>query len=666
MQKFTPSDFRLVANTIRGLSMDAIQKAKSGHPGLPLGMADVASVLWLKYLNHDPVNPAWPNRDRFLLSGGHGSSMLYSLLHLSGYDVSLDDLRQFRQLGSRTPGHPEVGMTPGVEATTGPLGQGLGYAVGMALSERMLATRVNTEDTKYIDHYTYAFCGDGDMMEGISHEVAPLAALWNLEKLIVFYDCNGISIEGDTSSALERDVGARFKAYGWRVLTVDGNDPDAIDKVILKARRLTGAPTLVICKTTIGFGSPNKAGKASAHGEPLGVEEVTLTKQALGLSPEEFHVDEKVRRLFASRLLSLRRLSGKWFRMRRDAFRANPEFAALWKQHFEDVIPEDLASKLPVFPTDKTMATRASSGKALQVLAHELPQLVGGSADLAPSNKTWLDGFETVGPQTMNGRNIHFGVRELGMGAIASGIALHGGLRPYCATFFVFVDYLRPVIRVAALSKTPVIFVLTHDSFYVGEDGPTHEPVEQIASFRVMPNVTLIRPADAAETNEAWLAALRNRKGPTLLLLTRQNLPVFDRTVCASAEGLQKGAYILWQRGTGVPDLTVIATGSEVSLALAAAQAVPDANIRVVSMPSWELFEAQTQAYRDRVLPPACTRRLAIEAGSSFGWERYVGDRSRCISLDTFGASGSYADLERHFGFTQENVVNRIRTLLMV
>lgn len=628
-------------------------------------MADVAAVLWLKYLKHDPVNPAWPDRDRFVLSGGHGSALLYSLLHLSGYDVSLDDLRDFRQFGSRTPGHPEVGQTPGVEATTGPLGQGLGNAVGMALSERMLAQRFNAEGRTLIDHYTYAFCGDGDIMEGISHEVAPLAALWKLEKLIVFYDANGITIEGDTSVTLERDVGARFKAYGWRVLTVDGLDPNAIDRVISKARHASGAPTLVICKTTIGFGSPNKAGKASSHGEPLGVEEVALTKQALGIPAEEFYVEDSVRALFKSRALGLRRLSKKWFRMRKEAFAADPELASLWKQHFEDALPEDIASKLPTYSTEKPLATRAASGKAMQVLAHELPQLVGGSADLGPSNKTWLDGYDTVGPDTMGGRNFHFGVRELGMGAIVSGMALHGGFRPYCATFYIFSDYLRPVIRVASLSKLPIIYVFSHDSFYVGEDGPTHEPVEQSASFRTMPGLTLIRPADAAETNEAWLAALRNRKGPTLLLLTRQNLPVIDRTECAPAEGLQKGAYTLWQRGTGTPELIVIATGSEVSLALAAAQSVPDAAIRVVSMPSWELFEAQTQAYRDKILPPACTKRLAVEAGASFGWERYVGDRSRCISLDTFGASAPYVDLERHFGFTPDAVATKIRSLLL-
>ncbi len=661
----TDSLLSLSANTIRCLSIDAIQAAKSGHPGLPMGLADVATVLWLKYLKHDPKNPAWADRDRFVLSGGHGSMLLYSLLHLAGYGVSLDDLRQFRQFGGITPGHPERGITPGVEATTGPLGQGFANAVGMAAAERMLAARFNAEERTLVDHYTYVFCGDGDLMEGISHEAAPLAALWKLEKLVVFYDSNHISIEGDTAPALERDVAARFKDYGWRVLAVDGLDPAAIDKVIAKARRPAGAPTLVVCSTTIGYGSPHKAGTASAHGEPLGEEELALTKQALGLSPEPFDAPDAVRALFASRAASLRRQCKKWFRLRKAAFQADPAFAALWRQFADDVLPDDLASRLPAFPLDKPIATRAASGKILQALAKALPQLVGGSADLAPSNKTWLDGYEAVGADTPLGRNVPFGVRELGMGGIASGIALHGGLRPYCATFFVFSDYLRPVLRVAALSKLPVIYVLTHDSFYVGEDGPTHEPVEQTMACRAIPGVTVLRPADAAETNEAWLAALRNRKGPSLLLLTRQNLPVFDRSVCASAEGVQKGAYTLWQRGTGTPDLLVLATGSEVSLALQAAQSVPDANLRVVSMPSWELFEAQSQAYRDRVLPPDCRKRLSIEAGVSLGWERYVGDRRNCISLDTFGASGPYADLERHFGFTPDAVAARIRAMLM-
>ncbi len=665
MQALASSDFRLAANTLRGLSIDAIQKAKSGHPGVCLGMADVAAVLWLKYLKHDPVNPTWPDRDRFVLSGGHGSALLYSLLHLAGYDVSLDDLRAFRQVGSRTPGHPERGVTSGVEATTGPLGQGLANAVGMALAERMLAARLNAPDRAFVDHYTYAFCGDGDLMEGISHEVAPLAALWRLEKLVVFYDSNHISIEGDTALALERDVSARFKAYGWRVLAVDGLDPAAIDKVIAKARRPAGAPTLVVCSTTIGYGSPHKAGTASAHGEPLGEEELALTKQALGLSPEPFDAPDAVRALFASRAASLRRQCKKWFRLRKAAFQADPAFAALWRQFADDVLPDDLASRLPDFPLDKPIATRAASGKILQALAKALPQLVGGSADLAPSNKTWLDGYEAVGADTPLGRNIHFGVRELGMGGIASGIALHGGLRPYCATFFVFSDYLRPVLRVAALSHLPVVYVLTHDSFYVGEDGPTHEPVEQLAAFRAMPGVTILRPADATETREAWLAALRNREGPTLLLLTRQSLPVFDRAALAPADGLRKGAYTLWQCGEGTPELLLLASGSEVSLALQATQSVPDANIRVVSMPSWELFERQPQAYRDRVIPPACTKRLALEAGASFGWERYVGDRKNCVALDTFGASGPYKALELRFGFTPEAVAAKIRAMLM-
>lgn len=663
MKKLTSSDFTLAANTIRGLAIDTIQKANSGHPGVCLGMADVAAVLWLGFLRHDPTNPAWPDRDRFVLSGGHGSALLYSLLHLAGYDLSLDDLKGFRQFGTRTPGHPERGLTPGVEATTGPLGQGLANAVGMAAAERMLAARFNAEDHTLVDHHTYVFCGDGDLMEGISHEVGPLAALWRLEKLIVFYDSNHITIEGDTAPAQGEDVAARFKAYGWRILSVDGHDPDAIAKVIAKARRPAGAPTLVVCRTEIGHGSPHKAGTAAAHGEPLGAEEVALTKQTLGLPPDEFHVSDEVRALFAARLDTLRRQSRKWFRLRRAAFKADAALASLWKCHYEDEIPKNIESVLPVF--DKPVATRAASGKALQALAAALPQLVGGSADLAPSNKTWLDAYPAFSADEPLGRNFHFGIRELGSAAICAGIALHGGMRPYCATFFTFADYMRPAIRVAALSKLPVIYVFTHDSFYVGEDGPTHEPVEQLASFRAMPGVTVLRPSDPAETALAWVAALRNREGPTLLLLTRQNLPIIDRALCAPAEDLARGAYTLWQRGTGTPDLILLASGSEVSLALQAANAVPGANLRVVAMPSWELFERQSQSYRDKVLPPACTRRLAVEAGASFGWERYVGDRTNVIALDSFGASGPYKVLEREFGFTPDAVAARIRTALM-
>ena len=664
MKKPSPADFSLVANTLRGLAIDAIQKANSGHPGVCLGMADIAAVLWLGHLRHDPVNPAWPDRDRFVLSGGHGSALLYSLLHVAGYDLSLDDLKGFRQFGTRTPGHPERGLTPGVEATTGPLGQGLANAVGMAAAERMLAARVNADGRPLVDHYTYVFCGDGDLMEGISHEVAPLAALWKLEKLVVFSDSNHITIEGDTAPAQGEDVAARFKAYGWRVLSVDGHDVAAIDKAIAKARRPgAGAPTLVVCRTEIGHGSPHKAGTAAAHGEPLGVDELALTKQALGLPAEPFFVPEEVRALFAARLASLRRQSRKWFRVRKEAFKADPALAALWKQHFDDELPKDIESRLPVF--EKPVATRAASGKTLQALAAALPQLVGGSADLAPSNKTWLDAYPAFSGDDPLGRNFHFGIRELGSAAICAGIVLHGGLRPFCATFFTFSDYMRPAIRVAALSKLPVIYVFTHDSFYVGEDGPTHEPVEQLAAFRAMPGVTVLRPSDPAETAQAWLAALRNREGPTLLLLTRQNLEVIDRTRCAPAESLAKGAYTLWQRGEGKPDLLLLASGSEVSLALKAAEAVPDANIRVVAMPSWELFERQSQAYRDRVLPPECTRRLALEAGASFGWERYVGDRRNCVALDAFGASGPYKALEMHYGLTPDAVAARIRTLLM-
>jgi len=662
MIHLTHDDFSLAANTIRGLSMDGVQAAESGHPGLPMGMADVAAVLWLKYLKHDPSRTDWADRDRFVLSGGHGSMLLYSLLHLSGYPLPLDELKRFRQLGSLTPGHPEVGHTPGVETTTGPLGQGIGNAVGMAIAERMLAARFNTEARTVIDHHTYAFCGDGDMMEGVTHEAASLAGHLKLEKLVLFYDSNHITIEGSTELAHTENVGLRFKAYGWNVIEVDGHDYNAIDRAINRARRPKGAPTLVVCKTVIGKGSPNKAGTAKAHGEPLGAEEIVKTKAALGISPEAFYVPPAVYETFAARAKACRRLSNKWTKEFKYACGADPEMAKRWTAQMDDVIPADLASRLPAF--SKAMATRVASGIVMQVLAKELPQFVGGSADLAPSTKTWLDGEAALVAGDFSGRNIHFGVREHGMGSVMNGMALHGGFRVFGATFFVFADYMRPTLRLAAISSIPVIYVFTHDSFYVGEDGPTHEPVEHLASLRCMPGMTVIRPADPTETAAAWVAALRNKKGPTALLLTRQNLDVIDRAVYPAAENLEKGAYTLYQSGEGTPELILIASGSEVNLALAAAKTLSDVNVRVVSMPSWELFERQPRNYRDSVLPTACKRRLAVEAGCSFGWDRYVGSRGATVTLDHFGSSAPYKALEQEFGFTVESVVEKAKALL--
>jgi transketolase len=650
----------LSANTIRCLSIDAIQAAKSGHPGLPMGLADVATVLWLKYLKHDPKNPAWADRDRFVLSGGHGSMLLYSLLHLAGYGVSLDDIKKFRQLGSLTAGHPEYGHTPGVETTTGPLGQGLATAVGMALAERMLAARVNASDGGFqpVDHRTFVFCGDGDLMEGVSHEACSLAGHLALDRLVVFFDSNAITIEGSTDLACSDNVKKRFESYNWHVLEVDGHDYAAIDRAIRRALRLTGKPVLVICRTVIGKGSPNKQGTAACHGAPLGDDEVRLTKQALGFDPDKFfHVPQEVYDLFASRTASLHRQQLKWTRAFREWRTAHPEQAVAWDRHTGGELPENIEKLLPVFDPAKPIATRAASGQIINALAAAMPQLVGGSADLGPSNNTVIKGEADVSASNYAGRNLHFGIRELAMTCVVSGMALHGGFRVYGATFFVFSDYCRPAIRVAALMKLPVIYVFTHDSFYVGEDGPTHQPVEQLAALRCIPNVTVLRPSDATETAAAWLAALRNTKGPTALILTRQNLDIIDRKACAPASELDKGGYTLWQSGKGTPDTILIASGSEVGICLAAAKRMEGRNVRVVSMPCRELFARQPAAYRDSVLDPKCAKRLVVEAGSRLGWEGFVGPKGKILSIDGFGTSGPYKDLAVHFGFTADNVL---------
>lgn len=664
--KITNADLALAARTIRGLSMDGVQKANSGHPGMPMGMADVAAVLFLKHLKHCPTSPDWIDRDRFVLSAGHGSMLLYSLLHLCGYGLSMEELQSFRQLDRLTPGHPEAGLTPGVEATAGPLGQGCGNAVGMALAEAMLAARFNTDDYQPIDHYAYAICGDGDLMEGVSHEAFSLAGHLGLNKLILFYDSNRITIEGSTDLAYSDDVKRRFQGYNWQVIEIDAHDYDQIDKAIRKAKRNKQSPSIIIARSHIGFGSPNKQGTSSAHGEPLGEAEVRATKEALGLPPDEFfYVPDALRDVFASRLKGWKRKASSWDRARQHYAAEHPEWNQQWKTFFEDLQPENLQAILPAFDVATPVATRSASGKIIQALAKALPQLVGGSADLAPSTKTLMDDIGHVGPNSFSGRNLHFGIREHGMGAILNGMALHGGLRTYGATFFVFADYFRPSIRLAALMELPVIYVLTHDSFYVGEDGPTHQPAEHIASLRCMPNVTVIRPAEATETAAAWVAAIQNRKGPTALLLTRQNLPVLDRSQYPCAMNVLKGAYTLWQSGEGLPELILIASGSEVALALAAAkQVADDANVRVVSMPSWELFEQQDAVYRNVVLPPACTKRMALEAALVFGWEKYVGSAGTVLGMHGFGASAPYKALEKKFGFTVENAVSMARALI--
>lgn len=664
--KLTNEMLALAANTIRCLAIDGVQAAKSGHPGAPMGLADIAAVLWLKYLKQNPADSKWADRDRFVLSGGHGSMLIYSLLHLAGYDLPLDELKRFRQVGSRTPGHPEYGHTDGVETTTGPLGQGLATAIGMAIAERMSAARFNVPGAEpVVDHRTWVFCGDGDLEEGISHEACSLAGHLKLDKFVLFYDSNGITIEGHTELALSDDPKKRFLAYNWHVLEIDGHNYDQIDRAIRKAMKLTGKPVVIICKTHIGQGSPNKHDSHEAHGAPLGEEEVKLTKRALGFPEDQFFsVPQDVYAMFQDRAAKMKRSEGKWKRIFKEWSKANPEKAAQWNVSQTDEIPADIEKALPAFDPAKPVATRSASGIVLNALAKSLPQLVGGSADLAPSNMTWLKEMGEIKPGDFSGRNFHFGIRELAMSAIMNGIQLHGGFRIFGGTFFVFSDYCRPALRLAALMGVPVIFVFTHDSFYVGEDGPTHEPVEQLAALRCMPNVTVIRPADPTETGAAWIAALKNKKGPTALLLTRQNMKVLNRSQYPAASNLEKGAYTLWQSGEDTPDLTFIATGSEVEIALDAAKQIEGKNVRVVSMPSWELFEKQNKTYRDRIIDPACTRRVIVEAGRSFGWDRYASRNTAMITLDTFGASGPYKELAKLFGFTVENVLAKAKELL--
>jgi len=663
--KTTPDHLLRIADTIRGLAMDGVQSANSGHPGMPMGMADVASVLWLNHLKHNPADPSWPDRDRFVLSGGHGSMLLYSLLHLTGYALPKEELARFRQWESMTPGHPEAGHTPGVETTTGPLGQGCGNGVGMAIAERMLAARFNTADTALVDHHTYVFCGDGDMMEGISHEVFATAGHLGLNKLIVFYDDNGITIEGRTSLAYSDDVPLRFKGYHWNVITIDAHDFDQIDKAIRKARREQKRPTLIVCKTTIGKGSPNKANTHGVHGEPLGDEEVVLSKRNLGLPEnEKFFIPDDIVSIFKTRLSQLKRENGKWNRLFKAYTAANPEKAAAWADAQAGRLPVDLAAALPPFEVGKALATRVAGGTVLQSMAKAVPFLVGGSADLAPSTKTWINGADAILPGNFGGRNFHFGVREHGMGSIMNGIALHGGFRVFGATFFVFVDYMRPAIRLASIMKLPVIYVFTHDSFYVGEDGPTHEPIEQLASLRCMPGLTVIRPADPTETGAAWIAALEKTDGPTAILLTRQNLKVIDRGVYPAASNLQRGGYTLWQSEDVMPDVLLVASGSEVELALdAAKQLAAECCVRVVSMPSWELFDAQPEKYRREVFPQGCRLKVSVEAASPLGWERYIGSNGHSIAMNRFGASAPYKVLAEKFGFTVDSVVATVRKL---
>jgi transketolase len=646
-------------NALRFLSADGVQKANSGHPGLPMGAAAMAYTIWSRHLRHNPRNPKWAGRDRFILSGGHGSMLLYSLLHLTGYDLSLDELKNFRQWGSLTPGHPEYGLTPGVEMTTGPLGQGLSTGVGMAIAASHLAAVFNQRGQEIIDPFIYAIVTDGDLMEGVASEAASLAGHLSLGRLIYLYDDNHISIDGSTDLAFTEDRGARFSAYGWQVLRVeDGNDVEAIDKAIQQAKT-DPRPSLIMCRTTIGFGAPNRQGTSKAHGEPLGDEELNAAKDNLGWPKEpRFFIPDDVLEFYRKAVDRGRELEYDW-KMRFDAYkRLHPELGAELQRRLSGELPADWASTLPVFPVDaKGMGSRVASGKTINAIAAKLPELIGGSADLAPSNNTKIDGSPAFQKDSYQGRNFHFGVREHAMGAALNGMAVFGGVIPYGATFLVFADYVRPAIRLAALSHIPSIFIFTHDSIGLGEDGPTHQPIEQLTSLRIIPNLVVIRPADANETAQAWKVAIERRNGPTVLALSRQNLPTMDAPL---AKGVEKGAYVL--KDFGKPEMILMASGSEVSLVLEAAQKLADEGkgVRVVSFPSWELFEKQDAAYRESVLPKNIQKRLAVEAGAGLGWEKYA---KSIISIDHFGASAPAKIVFEKFGFTVENVIAKAKEL---
>ena len=654
-------------NTIRTLSMDAIEKANSGHPGAPMGLAPAAYVLWTRFLKHNPQNPAWPDRDRFILSGGHASMLLYSLLHLSGYDLSLDDIKNFRQRGSKTPGHPEYGHTPGVETTTGPLGQGFSNAVGMAMAERHLAAVYNRPDSKIVDHYTYVICGDGDLMEGITSEAASMAGHLGLGKLICIYDDNKISIEGSTDIAFTEDVALRFNAYHWHVAAVDdGNNIEAIHKALEGAKAEADRPSLIVVRTHIAFGSPNKQDSAGAHGAPLGVEEVCLTKKNLGCPDDQiFCVPNQTSTVFHECLRNGAAAEAAWKETVAAYADTYPDSAANWRAALDGTLPIGWEDVLPTFSNhDAPIATRAASGRVLNALAAKIPEIIGGSADLAPSNKTLLESCHDFQKNQYDGRNIRFGVREHAMGAILSGMALHKGLRPYGGTFLVFSDYMRPSIRLASLMRLPVTYVFTHDSIAVGEDGPTHQPVEHLAALRAIPGLTVIRPADALETAQAWRQAILT-DGPTALILSRQKLPLLDIDAADLNDRFTKGAYILAD-AHGKPDVIIIASGAEVHLALEAREILASQGIaaRVVSMPSWILFEKASPEYKNQVLLPDVDARIAVEAGISLGWERYVGQGGVVIGMNSFGASAPGGPLMAEFGFTAENIVQQAFALV--
>ncbi|MDF2858243.1 MAG: transketolase [Neobacillus sp.] len=657
----------LAINTIRTLSIDSIEKANSGHPGITMGAAPMAYTLWAKEMNHNPANPNWFNRDRFILSAGHGSALLYSLLHLFEYDVSIEDLKNFRQWGSKTPGHPEFGHTPGIDATTGPLGQGIATAVGMAMAERHLAETYNKDNFQVIDHYTFSICGDGDLMEGVSAEAASLAGHLKLGRLIVMYDSNDISLDGDLNLSFSESVQDRFKAYGWQVLRVeDGNNIEAIQKAIQEGKAETQRPTLIEIKTTIGYGSPNKSGSSACHGAPLGKEETKVTKAYYEWEYEEpFFVPQEINIHFSQFAESGQEKEYAWNILFAAYKNAYPELAQQLESTLKGELPENWHETLPKFKTGEKMATRASSGKVLNAAAEALPQLIGGSADLAGSNKTLISSEKNYCLDGYAARNIWFGVREFAMGAALNGMALHGGIKVFGATFFVFSDYLRPAIRLAALMKLPVTYVFTHDSIAVGEDGPTHQPIEHLAALRAMPGLSVIRPADAKETEAAWRLAIESTDKRTALVLTRQDLPTFDEDQQQIYEGVKKGAYVI-SPANGEAKGLLIATGSEVSLAIEAQNELEKEGIAVsvVSMPSWDRFEQQFEEYKESVLPSNLTVRVAIEMGSSFGWREYIGAEGKKITIDHFGASAKPEKLMEEYGFTVENVVRTFKQLL--
>ncbi|MFQ6122046.1 MAG: transketolase [Dehalococcoidales bacterium] len=666
----TASKFdELCINTMRFLAVDAVQKANSGHPGAPMGAAPMAYVLWDRFLKHNPNDPKWLDRDRFVLSCGHASAMLFALLYLTGYNLPLEELKQFRQWESKTPGHPEYGLTPGVETTSGPLGQGFANGVGMAIAERWLAVNYNRPGHEIIDHYTYAIVSDGDLMEGVSSEAASLAGTLRLGKLIYLYDDNDISIEGNTDITFTENVSQRFQAYGWHVVgPINGMDVASVEQAIRTAQAETIHPSLIICRTIIGYGSPNKAGTGAVHGEPLGEEEVRLTKQNLGWTYDEpFTVPPEVLAHFRRAKERGRRYQQEW-QKKLEAYRqAYPDDARQLEEDLRGDLPEGWDSDLAgLFKSgDKPIATRVASGQVMNAIAPKVHSLMGGAGDLAPSTKTILKDKGDFGATNYRGRNLHFGVREHAMGGIATGLALHGGIIPYAATFLIFSDYMRPPIRLAAMMGLRVIYIFTHDSVGIGEDGPTHQPVEQLMGLRAIPNLVVIRPADATETVEAWKIALQRREGPTALILTRQNLPVLDREALAPASGVQRGGYILWE-AAALPEVILIGTGSEVHIALEAGKLLQEKGIaaRVVSLPSWELFDAQPEEYRSSVLPASVRARVSMEAGVPLGWERYVGSHGVVIGLSRFGASAPGRVIYQQLGLTAQHMAEEALGLL--